>query len=197
MLDDKEPVLFKWYPPAPGFQPGDGEKVASTFSAAKVTEGSLPSTYVKEFLEGGAGPRSAIGCSSLPPGGAAPGDMLKPQHTWVSKKFSSPAAARTAMDKIHDVWSKTTGNTWSGGFMRVNTSLEATSKVLELTTKIGATELSPEYRMTSFTRIVLYRDQFILGYTLQQPTLDHDFSAEDRRILQRSKELIDLRFPVR
>ncbi len=197
MLDDGEPVHFKWYPPAPGFQRGDGAKVDSRFTAAKVTDGEIPPANLKQFNEGLAGERSAISFTSFPPGGATTAEFHRANSSWMAKKYSDPAAALNVLEEMIGVWGKTVGNTWEGGFVKVQKSLDPNDLWMRHSTRVETNEHVQGFSTVFFSRIFIYREQFLVGYALHSPDLETDFSTEDAQIRRNAGELIELRFPLR
>jgi hypothetical protein len=51
------------------------------------------------------------------------------------------------------------------------------------------------FEMAHFARVLIYREAFVIFFSLYEPDAGHQFEAEQKRIVEKSIELIDLRFP--
>lgn len=189
-----------------GFQPGDGARVDPRFANAKVTDGELKvenmeSAGAIRVNSAGAGPKCAIeDYAGIVPGATVKGPPPPETWYWSIKKHSTPAGARQLPSQLSEVWRKT--ESWNDkrgtGFKRViRKSVAADNALLELTayTPANAAIGIAEFRHTVYCHSVIYRDVFLITYGGSLSRVNHDFSAEDARILENSKKLINERFP--
>jgi hypothetical protein len=178
-------------PAAPGFAEGDGKGIDPRFGDALISDGTTDCAGDCGKFAGNnasAGPRTGIASKNLTATVPVVG------HHWVVRKFTDAAAPRAYIAKAAKDPRHTTQTIDSGqaGFIVKSRDIggDHIKDTIETYAKVGK-----PFENSSHIHTFIYRDTFLVTYTLWEPKRGHDFSAESARIAERTKKLIDDRFP--
>ncbi len=176
---------------APGFAQGDGMHIDPRFADAVICDGTTDCAGDCGKFAGNntsAGPNTAIASMNLKKAIPVVG------HSWVIRKFTNTAGpqqflAKSAKDPRYS--SKTFDNGMAGFIVKARSvGADQIKDTIETYAKIGK-----PFENSSHTNMFIHRGIFLVTYTLWEPKRGHDFSAESKRIEERSRKLIDERFP--
>jgi hypothetical protein len=124
--------------------------------------------------------------------------LNKPGWFWAIKRYKNSSDARQLIDQSNQAWKGIeSGEGKAAGQNVRQLRLGGDESVLASDAwSVGhAPSGIPPWKVSSITHLVVYRDLFLIVYFDRKPGVNHDFSAEDSLVIQKSKELIDLRFP--
>lgn len=174
-----------------GFADGDGKQVDPRFAGAEICDGTTGGAGdIGKFAgsPASAGPRTAIVSMKLNKGVPVIG------HSWAIREFKDAGGATAYIAKMgkdprYTVKSFDTG---TAGFIVKGRDIGA-DHIVD-TTEAYATVGMP-YQMSSHTNTFVYRDKFLVTFSLWEGRRGYDFSKESAAIAENSKKLIDARFP--
>lgn len=174
-----------------GFADGDGKTVDARFAAAEISDGASGGAGdIGKFAgsPASAGPRSAIVSVKLNKGVPLIG------HSWAIREFKDAggAAAYIAKSAKDPRYTVKTFDSGTAGFIVKARDIGADHIVdtTEAYAKVGL-----PYEMSSHTNTFVYRDKFLVTFSLWEGRRGYDFKAESAAIVENSKKLIDTRFP--
>jgi beta-lactam-binding protein with PASTA domain len=173
-----ESVEAFYYKVARGFQDGDGKLVDARFAAAAVSDGAAPEANLKS-----AGPRTFIMYNSPRNAG---GKETQTTLGWQIRKFPDAAGAKQLYDMMTTPLRQARSVPPS---LRVKNDIGATSGALSMDLKTDRNQASSQMNFR------IYREVFFISYGRVEPVSGQDFSGESDKIMKKSVELIDLRFP--
>jgi len=174
-------VVKAWYyKSAEGFQKEDGALVDARFAEPTITDGDVPGIGGKA-----AGKLSAI--YFFKSGGA------KEKQTgigWAIKRFENGSDARAFIAEKSKDGLFQMKNLSVGG-----TTIRANHQIAGDHANASSHVTTPQGQLSSHLNMVIYKDRFLIYFTHIVPDASHDFAKESSRIVQKSKEAIDARFP--
>lgn len=160
-----------------GFQPNDWEKVdAARLAAAKVYDAGDPAL---DMFKGASGKHCAI---YLPAPRTA--NLQTASQMWIIVKFADAGGAKAVYDQMI-------------GPMTANQNIAGhTEKLVREDGGVAYTRNMNlgGYRLTNHIRGAIYRDIFLIFYSMHEPQAAAD-TSHGAQIMQKSKDLINLRFP--
>jgi hypothetical protein len=177
---------------ARGFQEVDGGKVDPRFAACSVSDGTAGNPGQMGAFAGSpasAGPRTAIVASKVNMGG-----LPTIGYHWAIRKFTDPGGPRQYIAKSANdprFQGKTIESPYAGFVVRERQI--GGDQIRETQEAYG--KLGKPFEQASHTHMFIYRETFIVTYSLWEGRRGHDFSGESARIAENSKKLIDERFP--
>jgi|GEM_PF-3032323 len=174
-----------------GFQDGDGAVVDKRFAKVIVSDGT---TFCAGDLakycgkNESAGPRTGIASKNLSNNVPVVG------HHWVVRQFKDAGEPKAYITKMAKDERFTTDSFDNGmvGFKVVarDVGKSHVSDVIEMYATAGN-----KFEQSAHMHAFIYRDKFLVMYSLHEGKRGHDFKAESKRIADETKKLIDLRFP--
>lgn len=180
-------------PPAAalGFQDGDAKKIDPRFEGALISDGTTDCAGDCGTFAGNnasAGPRTGIAVKKISKGVPVVG------HHWVVRKFTDaggPKAYIAKMAKDPRFTVKTFDNGMAGFIVKSRSiGADHVRDDNEAYAKVGM-----PFEQSSHMHTFIYRDTFLVTYSLWEGKRGHDFSAASKRIAENTKKLIDERFP--
>lgn len=175
-----------------GFQPDDGKMIDPRFAVALVSDGTTDCAGdCGKFAgnNGSAGPRTGIASLKMSKGVPVVG------HHWVVRKFTDGAGPRQYIAKMGKDPRYTTPTFDNGTAGFIVKAREINADHIKDTNEVYA-KVGMPFEQSSHTYTFVYRDSFLVTFSLWEGRRGHDFSAESSRIADRTKKLIDERFPV-
>ncbi len=174
-----------------GFQPDDGKTIDPRFAVALVSDGTTDCAGDCGIFAGNnasAGPRTGIASKNIAKGIPVVG------HHWVVRKFTDGAGPRQYIAKMGRdprYTTKTFDNGQAGFIVKArDIGADHIKDTNEVYSKVGQ-----PFEQSSHTYTFIYRDSFLVTFSLWEGKRGHDFSADSKRIADRTKKLIDERFP--
>ncbi len=174
-----------------GFTEGDGKRVDARFADAIITDGTkLCAAEVAAFAGStdSAGPNSAIASKKLNAAIPVVG------HHWVIREFKDAKGpkeyiAKMGKDPRFTVKSFDVG---TAGFIVVARDI-AGDHIID--TVESYAKAGKPFEQSSHMYTLIYRERFLITFSLWEGKRGHDFKAESKKIAEESKKLIDERFP--
>ena len=169
-----DPVEAWYYKFSEGFQEGDGKFVERAFATAKVSDGS------EAVFQGAmSGERTAIMFQS----GENRGEQTTKSLGWSIKRYTDGGPPRAVIAKASK----------DGFFLaQGSTALTIKHRLISGDHLMGTLVTA---KATSHLNLEIYRGRFLITVVHMEPQAGLDLLTESKRIIEKSKQLIDRRFP--